>query len=394
MKVLYITNKPVYPTIDGGCLAMKSFLDCLLHADIEVKHLTLYTNKHPFNKEDYPQDIQDKVKPEGYYVKTDVTPFKALQAYFAKETSYNISRFYSPVFSEKIQRELNANTYDLIIFDSLFSSVYLKDIRPKFNGQIIVRTHNVESDIWKCLSENSTGLKKRYLQKLAADLLAYEVEILNAVDGIIALTQTDLQRFETMGIKGNKIVIPVTMSTTELSHKETGHVNYFHLGAMNWLPNIEAVRKLMELFPKIRKEVPASELHIAGAHISHEFMENKEEHIFIDGFVDDLNDYLSGMDVLISPIQSGSGVRIKLLETMAKGIPCITTSLGALGIDYKNHECLLVADDDSTLVEMAAEIGNDEQLRRKIGENARRYIQEYHNIEKVSNDLREFIQSK
>ena len=50
MKILYITHKPIYPTIDGGCIAMDSFLKCLLNIEANVDHICISTKKHPFKK--------------------------------------------------------------------------------------------------------------------------------------------------------------------------------------------------------------------------------------------------------------------------------------------------------------------------------------------------------
>ena len=86
MNVLYISNKPVYPIIDGGCFAMAQFLNGLLsNKNISLKHLTITTKKHPFEIKEYPKEIRDQVEPEPLIINTKITSFKALLALIADE---------------------------------------------------------------------------------------------------------------------------------------------------------------------------------------------------------------------------------------------------------------------------------------------------------------------
>ena len=65
MNILYITNKPIYPIVDGGCFAMDSFLRSLL-CFASVKNITIATHKHPFDLNEYPKEIATKINPVGY----------------------------------------------------------------------------------------------------------------------------------------------------------------------------------------------------------------------------------------------------------------------------------------------------------------------------------------
>ena len=90
MRCLYITSKPIYPIIDGGCFAMDSFLKTLQHARFEVDHFAIATQKHQFNKKAYPEALRS----ESVEIDTRIKPLQALK-FLLKKGSYNVERFHS-----------------------------------------------------------------------------------------------------------------------------------------------------------------------------------------------------------------------------------------------------------------------------------------------------------
>ena len=392
MKVLYISNKPIYPKVDGGCVAMDNFLQCLLHRNIKVKHLLIHTNKHPYIPENYPSELSKKIQPQGVFIDTNVSPKSALKHLF-KQGSYNVARFYSEEMEQLIAEQLQADDYSAVILESLFVAPYLEIIRKNFDGKVFIRTHNVESDIWEDLAKSTRNFARAsYMRKLAKDLRKYELEILQKFDGILALSSDDVLRFSEMQIKTKCTVIPVTVEPEEESTNTYENANFFHLGVMNWRPNIEAVERLIKLFPSIRKEIPVAELHIAGKYSQQEFQENKQDGVFVHGFVECSKSFSQGTGILVSPILSGSGIRIKILEAMALGIPCITTQRGAQGINHSQSKCIVVVESDAEIVQESIHLARDKKFREEIGKNARDYIRKNHNIESVSSEIVEFIE--
>ena len=392
MKVLYITSKPIFPTIDGGCVAMERFLATLLRADIVVKHLLLETDKHQFKLSAYPDEIYQKTRAEHVKINTQVTPFGALGHLF-KSGSYNIDRFYDSKMSALIQKCLSDEKYDSVIFDSLFTTPYLEEIRSAFNGKLYIRTHNVECDLWKGYAKEASGLKKWYLNRLAKDLEKYEMDTLSSIDGIFSISAIDSDRFADLGIKTPIHNISVAVENSKLEHDYSNNKPY-HLGSMDWIPNQEAVERLIELIPQIRSSIPEMELHIAGLNAENYVKSNKEQGIVVHGFVKKIYSFGSEHGILVTPIQSGSGIRIKILEAMAIGIPVITTSIGAQGIDYHSSQCMMIADTDKEFVEGVIRLITDQGLREKIGSNAIDYIRKNHTINDISIKLLEILGGK
>jgi len=390
MKALYISSKPAYPKVDGGCVASANFIDNLLKANIDVEYLTISTNKHPFDLEEFPDSIKDKIQPKTVKVFTAVRPLEAFK-YLFKKKSYNIDRFYDERFTELIIERLSAADFDIVVLDSLYATPYLQDIRKYFSGKVFVRTHNVEFKIWEDLAQNERkAVKAKYLNRLAKDLKKYEIATLNQVDGILSLSEDDLAIFKGLAINTKMITIPVTVEVSESEH-DYSISTLFHLGAMNWQPNIEAVEYMIEMLPNIRQKIEDMEFRIAGIYAENEFDSSKEEGIVVEGFVEDLNAFIASAGILTTPIKSGSGVRIKILEMMAAGVPVITTNLGAQGLF--NLDSVSIADSKKDFVASVYELANDENKRRELGMNAKSYINLHHNPEKVTKQLVEFIES-
>ena len=390
MKALYLTNKPIYPKIDGGCVAMDNFLKCLLQSGVEVKHICISTNKHPFDLNAYPKEYQSKLGVVNHHIDTDVTPIRAIKGLF-ESGSYNINRFNSTKLQDRIELELEQSDVDFVILESLFTATYINPIRFKSKARVFMRTHNIEHKITSDLAKNASGLKKMYLSKLAKDLKEYELDALKKVDGILSISKDDTNKIKALGIKTPIRTIGVAIPQAEIDNKYEGN-SIFHLGSMNWQPNVEAVERLISLFPSIRELAPECELHIAGSSDSKAFKSKSKDNIFVDGYIDDINSFAISHGILVSPIISGSGVRIKILEMMAIGIPVVTTKLGASGIDYNTSKCLLSAESNEELIDSTVQLVQNKELRKEIGQNAIAYIRKNHNIESISTEIIEFIQ--
>tara|TARA_R110002072_G_scaffold303115_1_gene494265 strand:- start:7910 stop:9094 length:1185 start_codon:yes stop_codon:yes gene_type:complete len=391
MKILYITSKPIYPKIDGGCVAMENFVRCMISQEVSVKHLCISTEKHPYNVVNYPVSIANEICPEAVVVKTNVNPISAFIHLFCKG-SYNVSRFYSEEMKQLILKTIREDQYDTIILDSLYTTAYLNSIRKHFDKKIIARIHNIESDIWDAYAlHESNFLKKKYLKRLAKDIRLYETKVLSNVCAVLSITEDDKLTLNEIGVKTPCIAVPVTIPMVKDLTIDYKVSNVFHLGAMNWQPNIEAVQRLIKLFPQIRRQSPTVNLHLAGACFPKDIENSRSNHIHIDGFVKDPKEFASNSGILVSPIISGSGVRIKILEMMSIGIPVVTTKLGAQGINHQENDCLLIADSDEEIITATTELINNESLRKKIGANAIDYLRKNHSIEVISKELIEFI---
>ena len=376
--------------MDGGCVAMANFLDLLLAGNHEVKHLTVATNKHPFYISNYPPEITQKTSVESVRITTDVKPLKAFLALF-KKNSYNVSRFYSDEMNSLVKTALSNEKFDVVILESLFSTVYLDTIRSYFKGKVYLRSHNIEFQIWEDITNNfGNWLKRKYFKRLTSDLKRYELDTIQQLDGILTISTADEQYYK-QHLTGPVTTLPFTIAINNTLINDYSASNLFHVGGMDWEPNREAVERLIRLFPALIKQHPKIELSLIGKGTDELVSNNSSIHA--EGFIDDLEAHAVKTGILVSPISAGSGIRIKILEMMALGIPVITTKKGAQGIDYEGKKCLFIADTDEKIIQACVELSTNPSLRSELGTNAKNYISTYHSPTTVAKQLDEFLQS-
>lgn len=403
MKILQLCNKPPLPMTDGGCIAIHNIASGLLKRnttskikdEIQLDILTVSTEKHPFLIDAYPKEFIEKTKIDGVFVDTRVNIIDAFSALVTSD-SYNISRFFSTDFDRKLVQRLNENQYDIVHLESLFMTPYISTIRRLSGAKIVLRSHNLEHLIWERLA-NTTGntAKRMYLNHLASKLKTYEKKTINEVDGIAAISFDDTNRFQKFKCKVPLITIPFGIDLEKYNYQEKQNqtfTNLFHIGAMNWAPNKEAINWLLdEIWPELSKL--NVQLHLAGRETPESLKKLSDQKLKIHGDVDNAIDFMNQYDVMIVPLLSGSGMRVKIIEAMALGKVVITTTVGAEGIDYTNGEHLLIADTPTEFVNHVRELMENNEKAVSISRNARKLIVEKYNNSNIIENLVSFYQS-
>lgn len=392
MKILYISNKPIYPLVDGGCIAMNQFLKCLINAGYDIKNFTISTHKHPFEKDAFPEELYSIIRPTNIEVDTRIKTIKAL-SYLFKKGSYNIDRFTNDFLKLEIKNFLENEDTSVVILESIYLAGYISTIRKYSTAKIIIRSHNVEFLLWERQSEIQNSIfKKIYLKKLAKDLKIAEVKYLNKADGICCISKKDKQIFQELGITKSLATIPVSIETNYIQNEYEAN-SFFHIGSMNWGPNIEAINWLVNsIFPSIRKQLPDAKLYLAGSNMSNKFLTDESNGIEVIGFVEDVSDFMINKGVMLVPLKSGSGVRIKIIEGMNLGIPIVTTKIGAEGIDAEHQKNIIIAKNEEDFVNFAVSLSESKEKRSLLGKNAKEFISKHYQIEHVTKKLIGFIE--
>lgn len=372
MQLLYLTNKPVYPTVDGGCKAMQAMLELLLATDIPLTHFTLATEKHPFKSAEYPKEIRKKCTIKHFEAKTTPSILGFIKSFF-QGNSYNIARFHVSDLELAIANFPNDEP-TIVVMESIFLASYLPALKKHKNIRIFIRTHNIEHDLWFQKSATSKNpFKKLLFTFLASRLKTEEITAFKEADELFPLTATDADAIKKMGVTTNSIVIPMPLQPINESADYSKN-DLFFVGAMNWQPNIEAVATLKEeIFPSLKVQFPFLTLKLAGSFSKKEALSNGIEHL---GYVTDLTQFFQTNGILVAPISSGSGVRVKLLEAMSHGVPIVTTEIGGMGIPENNG--LMIA---SSLEDFIGKIRNlivSEELRQTTGEQAKAFVQQHY----------------
>lgn len=326
-------------------------------------------------------------------VDVNLRPWDALMSLFSGG-SYNLSRFDDERFASRLNALLDDENFDIIHLESLFCASMLPVIRKRSRASVILRAHNVEHVIWQRLAQGeSNPVKKAYLHVLAKRLKAEEARLLSMVDGIATITQEDSAALRSLGIKVPMQVIPMSLNIRDAEPQTIpeGPLSLYHLGSMNWQPNLEGVTWFVdEVWPLLHREIPSLSCHLAGRNMPSELLSHHAPPLHVEGEVDSLSRFTSGHAVALVPLLSGSGMRVKIVEAMAMGKVVISTTVGAEGIPYSIGENILIADTPHEFVNHLRSLSSAPETINSISVAARTLAEQYFDRKHVTAALTAF----
>ncbi len=386
MKILLLCNKSPYPAFEGGPMAMNSIVTGLLEAGHEVKILAVNSKKYNVSIDDIPEDYRQKTGIELIDVDLRVKPLQAFKNLFSKK-SYHVERFISKDFNDRLIEVLKKDLYDVVQLETLFMCPYVDTIRTYSKAQIVLRAHNVEHLIWERIAKGTRFILKRlYINHLTKTLKNYELNAINTVDGIAAITRKDAAFFRKYCATPT-IDIPygVYPEAFEPRYEIEGKPRFYHIGSMNWMPNEEGIQWFInDCLEAVVAKVPDFVFHLAGRNMPEWLKEMKNEHLDVVGEVPDAKEFVRNHDVAIVPLLSGSGIRIKIIESMALGKTVITTMVGAEGILYEEDVHLIIAENKAKMAETIRRVNENPAMAVEIGKAARQLVEDIYDNRKIT----------
>ena len=364
---------------------MNSIINGLIEAGHQLKVLAANNEKFNVKESDIPEDYKKKTGIELIDVDLRVRPLKAFANLFTNK-SYHVERFISKDFKARLVELLEKEQFDVVQLEMLYMAPYVETIREHSKAMIVLRAHNVEHKIWERIAkETKFFLKRWYINHLANTLKDYELSALETVDGVAAITRKDAAFFRKYCSKP-VIDIPYGVYPEEFTPKYDieSTPKFYHIGSMNWMPNSEGIRWFIEeVLPKTVEKVPGFVYHLAGRNMPEWLKTLKNKHVDVVGEVPDAKAFVTNNDVAIVPLLSGSGIRIKIIESMALGKTVITTRVGAEGILYDEEVNVIIAENIAKMVEAIRAINENPQIAVRIGQAARKLVEENYDNRKI-----------
>jgi len=158
------------------------------------------------------------------------------------------------------------------------------------------------------------------------------------------------------------------------------------VGDLRTQPNLEAAQFIgTHISPFLDKN--QFSLSIVGKSNTDQNLEEEFPDIHFMGYVNDLDSIYLDTDIVLAPLLTGSGTRLKILEAMSYGIPVISTKIGAEGIDVVDGENIIIAESNSDFINAINRIYRNEIDVKNISDNARLLIETKYDWKIVSNNL-------
>ena len=387
-----LCNKSPFPPSEGGPMAMNSIVTGLLEAGHNVRILAFNSNKYHIEKDSIPQEYRRQTRIDFVDIDLSIKPVEAFKNLFSDE-SYHVKRFLSKDFTNKLEKILKKDRFDIVQLETIYMAPYIETIRQHSKAKIVLRAHNVEHKIWERIAKKTFFFAKRwYLRHLIRTLRTFEMSILDKVDGIAAITTTDASFFRR--VTATPVIdIPFGVDIEKFDPVfEVGNVpTFYHIGSMNWMPNEEGIKWFLNnAWDHVLERVPEAKLYLAGRNMPKWLQKTRKRNVIVVGEVPDAHEFVNQHNVAVVPLLSGSGMRIKIIESMALGKTVITTLVGAEGIQYSEFENIIIAENVPKLVENISRLYNHPEEAEAIGLNARRLVEELYDNKKIINRLELF----
>ena len=398
MRILVLTNKLPYPPRDGGSIATLNMLTGLRDAGNQVTCLSIITSKHSFPVKDIPAEFSETIRFLGVRRNTSVRIIPLLLNFLFSRYPYNAVRFNFRRYRKRLLKLLQSETFDLVQLEGPYMGFYLDTLRRWSKAPVSLRAHNVENRIWnRKANREISRVKRGYLTNMASRLERFENKIMQQCDLLVAISPLDEAYFQEQGFDGVSIVIPTGMNLNEYKQVPIpGEQTLFFIGALDWLPNQEGITWFLEkVMDLVLEKIPDASLHIAGRNAPDSFVRSlNHPGIVYHGEVEDSRAFMGSFRVMVAPLFTGSGIRIKILEAMALGRPVVTTPIGIEGIEARNETEVRVSDNPETFRDQVVKLLSDENEVSRQTTSAFRLVQDNFDTFELSTRLSQFFKEQ
>jgi glycosyltransferase involved in cell wall biosynthesis len=375
-KLLFITPELPYPPQSGG--KVKSLK--LLHALAEKYQVTLAC---PLKMEDaqYVEEFY-AISPCAHHLHQEVrilrTPGNLILSYL-RGIPLNVHRTYN----EQLQNNIAAlaSEQDIVFLDHYEVYPYLP---TDYQGMAVYHAHNAYFKMWERYAQlpgNPVMRAVAYME--SRRVKKYETAVSNNTDLSFA-APNDALELAKAGASKDKLHNTFhlgddqQLQLPELQYAHT-EKKLMYVGFLGWEPNSQGLLWFIEkVWPKLVEGHPDLQLDIVGKGPGQRLQDAaaKWTGITLKGFVPDLQKIYNSSRVSVAPLMFGSGMKVKILDSMARGMPTVTTSVGAEGIDVEHGTHILIADEPAKMATYIDQLLNDLDLWLYLQKNSRALITE------------------
>ena len=313
---------------------------------------------------------------------------------------FMVGKYRSAEMTRRVRELAASDNADLIVADYLASVVHLPDGAGRLKTPVLVFQHNVESQIWKRHAETEANLVRRAVfRKQWRMTCNWERASAARVDGQVAVSEDDCRFFrEQLGMKNVLGSVPTGVDVHYFAPSPAPKKprSLIFLGAMDWLPNIDAVCYFTkEVFPLVRRQFPEATVTIVGRNPAARVQALAQQcaGVRVTGTVTDVRPFLAQAEAMIVPLRIGGGTRIKICEAMATGIPVVSTRVGAEGLPVTHGRDILLADSPQDFAKCVGDLFSNTELRSRIGDGGLALVRARCGWEHVTNVFEGFCRA-
>lgn len=385
MRVLVLAPRAPYPSDYGAALRNLHLLSWL-----GARHdVTLVTFGDP---ED--QTLQGALRARAREVVILPTPRRSLlrraSDLVTTDTPDLIRRLWSPDLISVLRDRLQPPGVDVVHIEGLemYGMWEAAQVDVAVRPQVVLDAHNAEYALQASAARASLRPKTIvggiYSTIQAGRLRRYEAHAGRAADAVLAVSNEDAAVLQKIGVRGRVIPEPVVVPNgVDVEHyrpgaRPTAGRSALFIGKLDYRPNLDAVEWLCrEIWPRVRARDDQAQLRIVGRDASRRVERfGGQNGVEVVGWVPDERPCFAEADLLLVPMRMGGGVRLKVVQAMAMGVPVVATDAGVAGIPAEAGRHYLAANDADAFANQVVRAFADPRLRQTVATFGRQLARE------------------
>jgi len=305
-----------------------------------------------------------------------------------------------------VNKVVNSEHVDVLHADQLTMTQFGFPVKLTANGNkkptLVFDAHNAVWTIMERMKQNAPFFLKPPLWWETRQTRRYEGMIVSRYHATLAVTEPDRLALlnAAHAYDGNHhdriqsiSVIPIAVDTRQIQPvpREPESLNILTMGTLYYPPNADGIRWFVQdIFPLIRRTIPNVTLTIVGKNPPRDFVQlakDPNSGVMVTGFVEELDPYFAKAALMVIPVRAGGGMRVRILETFARAMPVVTTTVGLEGIQAQPGHDVLVADTPADFAQSVTSLLRDKGLQDKLSANGRQLVENKYDWQVVLGDL-------
>jgi polysaccharide biosynthesis protein PslH len=390
MRLLFLTETIPFPLDSGGRIKTFNTLRMLAH-EHQVHCHALVRDEARLRYKSHLAVHCTQVTLH-YAPRSTIGEIRSAATGFARGLPFVIARQFHQTVMDRIVEDARTRRFDAVYCDHLSMFEYARRLALP----IMMDAHNVEFEIVRrhAITIGARPLRLVYEREWRS-LRRYEMRAYPRCRLIFSVSDVDAESIRRLGGAANAVVaLPISVDAATISVLDLPAApEMLFVGGLRWPPNADAVTYFVDaILPRIRRVLPQARVTVVGevpALLAARL--NGREGVRLAGYVDDVAPMFAASRVMVVPLRSGSGMRVKILDAFARSLPVVTTSVGAEGLDGRAGEEWLAGDTPEAFAEEVVRVLQDAQLAERLRSAGRNLVRRRYEVSVVGAQLLEVI---
>lgn len=378
MKILQLSPRFPLPPDDGGKIVLANTFKYLSKLGNSV-HLFC------FEEGEIKQELAEQINNMGVLHQYKYTPRNsvslAAKALMSNKSVYIIKHYNNEIF-DYLCKLHEKEKFDVIHCEHSAMATLGLMLKLKYGVPFSIRLHNIEYRIWELYAKELSYFNplKYFIEHQYRALRLAEINLYQAADACFAITEDDRQLAKKISPKANVFScgVGVDLEKFKYSKEVNREPNSLILATTyKWVHNVDGLIWFIEnVLPIVKKQIPEIKLRLLGKEPPEKLRQYSHLGVEVVGYVDDVVPFFGKSSLYIAPLFVGAGVRIKIIEAMATGLPVVATKVSAAGITANESDGLFVSDDAKQTAATIIDLLSNPIKTQTLGERAHLFVKQ------------------